>query len=82
MGNPIRTERTGPSPGAADMPDRKRGGRLLQSAVALLVLLEVSAGPGAAAEAGETRDGELESGQTDPRSNRAKRRGGTDALRG
>lgn len=58
------------------MPDRKTGGRLLQAAAALLLLLELSA------EVLEPRDGELETEQTDSRSNRAKRRGGSDALRG
>ncbi|XP_041837926.1 fibrillin-1 isoform X2 [Melanotaenia boesemani] len=64
------------------MPDSKRGGRLLQLVVALLALLSLFAGVGAAAEVVHTEDSELVTKQTDSRANRAKRRGGTDVLRG
>ncbi|KAM4593063.1 fibrillin-1 isoform 1-T1 [Odontesthes bonariensis] len=62
-----------------DMLDSKRGGRLLQLAVALLALLSLFVGLGAAAEVVET---EVVTKQTDSRASRAKRRGGTDVLRG
>jgi len=65
-----------------DMLDSKRGGRLLQLAVALLALLSIFVGLGAAAEVVETGASEVVTKQTDSRASRAKRRGGTDVLRG
>lgn len=65
-----------------DMPDSTCGGRLLQLAVALLALLSVCAELGDAAEVGDTGDSELMNKPTDTRASRAKRRGGTEALRG
>lgn len=64
------------------MPDSKCGGRLLQMAVALMALLSLCAELGHAAEVEETGDSELVTRPTDSRANRAKRRGGTDVLRG
>lgn len=65
------------------MPDSKCGGRLLQLAVALVALLSLCAEFGdAAAELVDAGDSELVTKQTDSRASRAKRRGGTDVLRG
>lgn len=64
------------------MPGGRSGGRLLQLAVALLAALSLSARLGDAAEAPETGDGELVTRQTESRASRAKRRGGSDVLRG
>lgn len=64
------------------MPDSKCEGRLLQLAVALVALLSLCAELGDAAEVVDTGDSELVTKQTDSRANRAKRRGGTDVLRG
>lgn len=65
-----------------DMPDSKRRGRLLQLAVALVAFLSLCAHFGDAAEPLDTGDSEPVTKQTDSRANRAKRRGGTDVLRG
>lgn len=65
-----------------DMPDSKCGGRPLQLAVALLALLSVCTELGDTAEVGDTGDSELMNKPTDSRASRAKRRGGTDVLRG
>lgn len=62
------------------MPDCKRGGRLLQLAVTLVALLCVQLGH--FAEVGDTGDSELMARPTDSRASRAKRRGGTEVLRG
>ncbi|XP_065808853.1 fibrillin-1 [Labrus bergylta] len=64
------------------MPDRKSRGRLLQLAVALVALLSLCAELGDFAEVLETGDSELVTKQTDSRASRAKRRGGSDVLRG
>ncbi|XP_043990670.1 fibrillin-1 isoform X1 [Gambusia affinis] len=64
------------------MPGRKRAGRLLQLAVALLASLSLLGGLGGAAEEVDTEDSEAVTRHTDTRANRAKRRGGTDVLRG
>lgn len=64
------------------MPDSRSGGRLLQLAVALVAALSLCARLGDAAEAPETGDGELVTRQTESRASRAKRRGGSDVLRG
>lgn len=64
------------------MPDSKCRGRLLQLAVALVALLSLCAELGGAAEVVETGDSELVTKQTDSRASRAKRRGGSDVLRG
>ncbi|XP_049927129.1 fibrillin-1 isoform X2 [Epinephelus moara] len=64
------------------MPDSKCRGRLLQLAVALVALLSLCAELGGAAEVVETGDSELGTKQTDSRASRAKRRGGSDVLRG
>ena len=60
------------------MPDSTCRGRLLQLAVALVALLWL----GAAAEVVDTGDLELVTKQSDSRASRAKRRGGSDVLRG
>lgn len=66
-----------------DMPDSKRGGRLLQLAVVLVALLSLCAELRDAAEVVvDTGDTEVVTKQTDTRASRAKRRGGTDVLRG
>lgn len=67
---------------SVDMLDSKRGGRLLQLAVALVALLSLCAELGDAAEVEDVRDTELVTKPTDSRANRAKRRGGSDVLRG
>lgn len=64
------------------MPDSKCEGRLLQLAVALVALLSLCVELGDAAEVVDTGDSELVTKQTDSRASRAKRRGGTDVLRG
>ncbi|XP_027869787.1 fibrillin-1 [Xiphophorus couchianus] len=64
------------------MPGRKRAGRLLQLAVALLASLSLLGGLGGAAEEVDTEDSEAVTRHTDTRANRNKRRGGTDVLRG
>ncbi|XP_069561799.1 fibrillin-1 [Brachyistius frenatus] len=64
------------------MPDSTRGGRLLQLAVALVALLSLGARLGDAVEVVDTGDSEMVTKQTDTRASRAKRRGGTDVLRG
>ncbi|MEQ2271715.1 hypothetical protein XENORESO_008230, partial [Xenotaenia resolanae] len=64
------------------MPGRKRAGRLLQLAVALLALLSLFGELGGAAQEVDTEDSEPVTRHTDTRANRAKRRGGTDLLRG
>ncbi|MEQ2212337.1 hypothetical protein XENOCAPTIV_029472 [Xenoophorus captivus] len=64
------------------MPGRKRAGRLLQLAVALLALLSLFGELGGAAKEVDTEDSEPVTRHTDTRANRAKRRGGTDVLRG
>lgn len=65
-----------------DMPDSKCRGRLLQLAVALVALLSVCSALGDAVEVVDTGDSELMTKQADSRASRAKRRGGTDVLRG
>lgn len=65
-----------------DMPGSKSGGRLLQLAVALVALLSLCVHLEDAAEAVDSGDSELLTRQTDSRASRAKRRGGTDVLRG
>lgn len=66
------------------MPEIKRGGWLLQLTVALAALLSLSlcAEHGDAAELVDSEVTEVSTKQSDPRANRAKRRGGTDVLRG
>ncbi|AWP01367.1 putative fibrillin-1 [Scophthalmus maximus] len=66
------------------MPDSKcgGGGRPLQWAVALVALLSLCAELRGAAEVADTGDSELVTKQTDSRASRAKRRGGSDVLRG
>lgn len=65
-----------------DMRDSARGERLPQLAVALLAVLSLFAGLGDPAEVVDTEDREAVTKITDTRANRAKRRGGTDVLRG
>lgn len=65
-----------------DMSDTKWRGRLLQLAVALVALLSLCTEPGRTAEVGDTVDSELDTKPTDSRASRAKRRGGSDVLRG
>lgn len=65
-----------------DMPGSKCRGRLLQLAVALVTLLSLRAELRGAAEVGGTADSELMTKPIDSRASRAKRRGGTDVLRG
>lgn len=67
---------------ADNMTDSKSGGRLLQLAVALVALMALCAEFGDSVEVVETGDNELVTKQTDSRASRAKRRGGTDVLRG
>ncbi|KAG8001253.1 Fibrillin-1 [Nibea albiflora] len=64
------------------MPDSKCRGRLLQLAVALVALLSLCVELRDAAEVVDTGDSELMTKPTDSRASRAKRRGGTDVLRG
>lgn len=64
------------------MPGSKCRGRLLQMAVALVTLLSLRAELRDAAEVGGTEGSELITKPIDPPAGRAKRRGGTDALRG
>ncbi|XP_062418004.1 fibrillin-1 [Pungitius pungitius] len=64
------------------MPGCKRGGRLLHCSVALVALLSLCTGLGDAAEAADTEDSGTMGKQSDPRGSRAKRRGGSDVLRG
>uniref|UniRef100_A0A3Q3JSI8 Fibrillin 1 n=1 Tax=Monopterus albus TaxID=43700 RepID=A0A3Q3JSI8_MONAL len=64
------------------MPDSKRGGRLLQLAVALVALLSLSTVLGDTTEEVDSGDSEPVTKPTDTRANRAKRRGGTEVLRG
>ncbi|XP_005746909.1 fibrillin-1 isoform X1 [Pundamilia nyererei] len=63
------------------MTEIKRGGRLLQLAVTV-ALLSLCAEAKDAAEVADTEITELATKQTDTRASRAKRRGGTDVLRG
>lgn len=65
-----------------DMSDSKWRGRLLQLAVALVALLSLCTELGRTVEVGDTGDSELITKPTDSRASRAKRRGGTDVLRG
>lgn len=65
-----------------DMPDSRCGGRLPQLAVALVALLSLCPELRDAAEMVDTGDSELMTKPTDSRASRAKRRGGTDVLRG
>ncbi|XP_034735795.1 fibrillin-1 isoform X2 [Etheostoma cragini] len=62
------------------MPDSKCGGRLLQFLVALVALMSLCAELGDAAEVVDTEDSEPMTKQTG--ASRAKRRGGSDVLRG
>ncbi|KAA8595911.1 hypothetical protein FQN60_011202 [Etheostoma spectabile] len=62
------------------MPDSKCGGRLLQFVVALVALMSLCAELGDAAEVVDTEDSEPMTKQTG--ASRAKRRGGSDVLRG
>lgn len=64
-----------------EMTEIKRGGRLLQLAVTV-ALLSLCAEAKDAAEVADTEITELATKQTDTRASRAKRRGGTDVLRG
>lgn len=64
------------------MPGSKCRGRLLQLAVALVTLLSLRAELRDAAEVEDSDGGELITKPIDPRASRAKRRGGTDVLRG
>lgn len=64
------------------MPGSKCRGRLLQLAVALVTLLSLRAELRDAAEAEDTDGSELITKPIDLRASRAKRRGGTDVLRG
>uniref|UniRef100_A0A3Q4C0E7 Uncharacterized protein n=1 Tax=Mola mola TaxID=94237 RepID=A0A3Q4C0E7_MOLML len=64
------------------MPDSKCRGRLLQLAVALVALLSLRAQLGDSAEVGDTGDSELVTKPIDSRASRAKRKGGSDVLRG
>lgn len=64
------------------MPDSKCRGRLLQLAVALVALLSLRAQLGHSAEVGDTGDSELVTKPVDSRASRAKRKGGSDVLRG
>lgn len=63
------------------MTEIKRGGRLLQLAVTV-ALLSLCAEAKDAAEVADAEITELATKQTDTRASRAKRRGGTDVLRG
>lgn len=65
-----------------DMLDSKCGGRLLHLAVALVALLSLCVELRDATELEDNGDTELVTKPTDSRANRAKRRGGTDVLRG
>ncbi|XP_036073377.1 fibrillin-1 isoform X2 [Oryzias melastigma] len=65
-----------------DMRDSARGERLPQLVVALLALLSLFAGLGDPAEVVDVDDKEAVTKIADTRANRAKRRGGTDVLRG
>lgn len=69
---------------ASECGGRGRGrGRVLRVAVALVALLSMCAEPGDAAEPEDAgSDRELVTKSSDSRASRAKRRGGTDALRG
>lgn len=59
-----------------------RGERLLQLAVTLVALLSLCAEAKDAAVVTDTEITEVATKQTDTRASRAKRRGGTDVLRG